>query len=350
VNRAAQSFALSVMLSASFAGAADPPLATMRLDYRREPGAEACPDEQEFRDAMTARVHRSLFEPAAADRLVVRLQGRNGWYQGVAELRDATGAATWTVPLGPVPRDCSAIVDSLAFSTAIKVDPRGSKAVPASAPAVLPNSHRYFGVDGEVLPMPPPPSALPDAVLTPPSVPTDIVVMPPAAPERGYRIRLGASGGIALGAAAGFGPSFALDVGVRWPDRPLSLTVEAAFVPPASGDVPAGVHVTTYRATGAGVACGHFLTFLYACGIVQAGALHGTGTAMHLNAQSTTLFYGGLGGRGGAELPVGPHVALRISGDALVTIAQPVLVIGGTPVYRASLVSGTLGAGVVATF
>jgi len=310
----------------------------MRLDYLREPGAEACPDEQEFRDAITAHVHRPLLDPAAADRLVVQLQGRNGWYQGVAELRDATGTASWTIPIGAVPRDCSAIVDALALSIAIKVDPRGSK---QAAPAVPLNSHRFFGVDGEVMPAPPQAVASPDAVLPP---------LPPAVPAPGYRVRLGASAGIAFGAAPGLGPSVAVDVGVRWTDRPLSLAFEAAFAPPASGDVPAGVHVTTYRATGAVVACGHFLRFLYGCGVVEAGALHGTGTAMQLNAQSTTLFYGGAGGRGGVEIPLGAHVALRIFGDALVTIAQPVLEIGGTPVYGASLVSGTVGGGVVSTF
>lgn len=155
MNRALFLLGLSALLSARPALAADPTLPTLRLDYRRDPGAApACPDEQEFRDAMTAHVHRALFEPTATSTLVVRLQGRNGWYQGVAEMRDAAGAPVWTIPLGPVPRDCSAIVDSLALSVAIKVDPRGSR---PAAPALAPNTHRFFGVDGEVLPMPPPP-------------------------------------------------------------------------------------------------------------------------------------------------------------------------------------------------
>jgi hypothetical protein len=108
--------------------------------------------------------------------------------------------------------------------------------------------------------------------------------------------------------------------------------------------------VTTYRATGAAVACGHFASVLFACGVAAAGAVHGTATAMSLNAQPATVFYAGAGGRGGVELRAHAHVAFRVSGDALVTIARPVLQIGGVPVYRGSLVTGTAGAGLVFTF
>ena len=111
------------------------------------------------------------------------------------------------------------------------------------------------------------------------------------------------------------------------------------------------VHVTTYRATGAGVACGHFARYLFACGVAAAGALHGTSTAMSLNAQPATLFYAGAGGRAGRRAAArNGHVAVRVSGDALVTVAQPVLQVGGVPVYRGSMVSGTAGAGLVFTF
>jgi hypothetical protein len=338
--------ALALFFIVAPAGAADPP-AMMSLDFRREPGAEACPDEQEFRDAMTANVHRTLFDPAGAARLVVRLQGRSGWYRGVAELRDAAGVPIFTIPpVGPIPRDCSAVADSLALSIAIKVDPRGR---PPAAPEPVAASHRLFGVDGEVLPMPPPPGQ-------PPATTPDASAPAPAPPEPEQRIRLGMSGGVAIAAVPGWAPSFALDVGVRWRDRPLSLAFEGAFVPSASGDVtvmasgPHLVHVTAYRATGAGVACGHFLRYLFACGIAELGALHATSSAMSLVAQPATAFYGAAGGRGGAEFPVHPHVALRIAADALVTFARPVFDAGGAPVFEASLVSGTAGGGVVFTF
>ncbi len=332
----------AALLGAGPALAADP--ASVRLDYRREPGAEACPDEQEFRDAITAHVHRPLFDPAAVDRLVVRLQARSGWYRGAAELRDASGNPAWTIPIGPVPRDCSSIVDSLALSIAIKVDPRGPKpAAQPGAPAIAPAAHRWFGLDGEVLPMPQPPAA--------PSA--DAAAPAPTSAEPEIRARLGASAGVALASVPGWAPSVAIDAGLRWRDLPLSVAVEASFVPPASADVMSGshaVHVTAYRITGAGVACGHFLRYLFACGVAAAGALHGTGTAMSLAAQPATAFYFGAGGRGGVEIPLQAHVAVRISADALVSIARPVIQAGGETVYEASIVSGTATGGVVFTF
>ena len=165
---------------------------------------------------MTAHVRRPLVDPAAADHLVVRLQGRSGWYQGVAELRDPTGVPAWTIPLGPVPRDCSAVVDALALSVAIRVNPRGKS---AKAPALTPNAHRPFGVDGEVLPM----ASQIRRISSPDTVaPASIE----AEPE--YRVRLGVNGGVALAAGPGWAPSFALDAGVRWRDRPLPSPSRAA--------------------------------------------------------------------------------------------------------------------------
>ena len=195
--------------------------------------------------------------------------------------------------------------------------------------------------------MPQPPSA--DAAPFP-----DAVVPAPAPAEPEIRARLGASGGVALASVPGWAPSLGVDMGLRWRDLPLSVAVEASVVPPASADVVSGphaVHVTAYRITGAGVACGHFLRYLFACGVAAAGALHGAGTAMSLAAQPATAFYFGAGGRGGVRgSPLHPHVAVRVSADALVTLARPVIQAGGESVYEASIVSGTAAGGVVFTF
>jgi hypothetical protein len=338
----------SVLLDAPPARAADPPPDTVRLDYKRDVGASpSCPDEQEFRDAMAAHVHRPLFEPQAPGRLVVRLQGRNNWYHGAAELRDAAGVPAWTVALGPIPRDCAAIVENLALSIAIKVDPRGTQ---RAAPVLVQNPHRVFGVDGEVLPMPPPEENKP----VPPDPRRDTAVMvagPAEEPE--LRVRLGMAGGVAIATGPGWSPSFAVDAGVRWRDRPLSLAFEASIIPPSSGDLMSSghlVHVTTFRLTGAGVACGHFVRYLIACGVAEVGALHATATAMDLAAHPSTLFYAGAGGRAGVELPIHPRVAVRVSGDALLTISRPVFEAGGVPVYEGSLVTGTAGGGLIFNF
>jgi hypothetical protein len=53
---------------------------------------------------------------------------------------------------------------------------------------------------------------------------------------------------------------------------------------------------------------------------------------MGLIAQPATAFYMGAGGRGGAEFPLHRHVAVRLSADALVTIARPVVQAGGVEI------------------
>ena len=59
----------------------------------------------------------------APARLVVTLQERAGVYKGVAELVDTNEAPVWSIPIGPVPRDCSAVMAAMAFGVALKLDP-----------------------------------------------------------------------------------------------------------------------------------------------------------------------------------------------------------------------------------
>src|SRR5512132_634818 len=101
-------FALSALLGAAPARAADPPplapgqappMRPVRLDYRRDPGAERCPAEQSFRDAVGANAQTSaaLFAPEAAARLAVTLRRRGYGYEGTTALYDAAGVVLWTV-------------------------------------------------------------------------------------------------------------------------------------------------------------------------------------------------------------------------------------------------------------
>src|SRR4051812_25672059 len=120
-----------IALSTLEARAQAAPPRAVHLDYAAQ---KACPDEREFRDAVGARAHRPVFDDGARERLVVRFTVESGKYQGTAELLDAAGAATWSVSVGPIVRDCSAVADSLAFSTALKLAPRGPKQGPAIPP------------------------------------------------------------------------------------------------------------------------------------------------------------------------------------------------------------------------
>lgn len=304
----------------------------MRLAYTREPGTTHCPDAQELGDAISARVRGSVFDPSAAASLVVVAQGGGGRHQGIAELRDAAGTPVWKVSIGPLPQDCAAVMDALALSIAIKL---GS---PRSAPAAPVAGHRWFGVESERLPAPPPGSAQPQGTPDRPST-----------ASRGassLRGRLGVIGSLDLAGTPGPALGLALDGGLRWPS--FSLSLEARVNPPASGTVATGNEVHLSRYTGALVPCGHWLGYLIACGLVQLGAVRGTSNAMH--PEAGTAFYAAAGARLGVEIPLGAHLALRFVLDGLGVMARPGLRIGGEPQWTAPPACASLGGGLLASF
>jgi hypothetical protein len=270
VKRAALLCSLSGVLWAAPALAQAPPPAAMRLEYTRAPGAVRCPADQELRDAITSRVRgRDFLDAAAAARLVVTARGQGGRYLGTAELRDASGATAWSLSVGPVAQDCAAVMDAVALSIAIKLGAQRASAPPAAA---HPAGNRLFGVDGEALPVPPAPLA--GAPATPDGV------TPPASPvPTPRRVRVGGGAAFEMAAAPGFALGLFADVGIRWPSFSLAAA-EVRAVLLAGADVEAGAHVTS-RYTAAVVPCGHWLRFLVVCGLVEAGAVRGTGNAMH---------------------------------------------------------------------
>src|SRR5262249_28006684 len=158
--------------------------------------------------AIAARITGVPFDPNAAESLVVVIRGRNGVYDGIAELRDAAGATEWSLAIGPIPRDCAVVVDSLALSVAIKLRPR--KARPSAEGSA---STRLFGVDGEVVPVP---------QMAPTAPPVSDPRPQPAPAGSVRRVLLGAGASVDVGSAPGIAFGLSLDMGLRWPSFSLS--------------------------------------------------------------------------------------------------------------------------------
>ena len=300
---------------------ADVPREPLRLEYARDAGAVRCPDDQEVRDAITARVRGQGFDGASPTRLVVRAQGDGTRHAGSAELRDGAGALLWSVAVGPLAQDCAAVMDALALSIAIKLGP------PRRAPAQA--GGRLFGVEGESAAAP----IEPDGVA-------------PAVARAPLRFRVGAGAALELATAPGLALGLSLDVGLRWPS--FSLSLEGRAVLPSSGTVTGGTEVTTSRFTGAVVPCGHFFGYLIVCGLVTVGATRGTSNAQH--PQSGAAAYAATGARVGVEVPLTSHLALRFALDGMGVLARPVLRIDGRNVWTAPPASASAGGGLVASF
>lgn len=198
-----------------------PPPPTVRLDYSRGPGAERCPGEQAFRDAVSAKVARDLFapDPPPSARLVVRLRRRGAGYEGTVELHDATDAVTWSMLFPPPPHrpssTCSNLILALAFGVSLEVDPVvwvPLKGDPVDAPSVTP-------------PLPPPvPPPVPVPVPVP--APSPSIPPPPPLPKRSFQLVIGVDGIFTPLLAPSATAGFALWAGMDLLDAPLSFELD----------------------------------------------------------------------------------------------------------------------------
>jgi hypothetical protein len=310
---------------------AGPPV-VMRLHYTRASGAEACPDEQGFRDAVGAQARRSdPFAPNAPWLLTVTLSHRGG-YEGAAELRDVTGAVVFTKSYPPTPRCIDALGD-LARAIAFEIE---RPAVRARSPQAAP---------------PPPPA---DPGPLPPPAPA-----PP--PPSTLALRIGAGAWADLATAPR--PAFALsgNVGLRaaW----FSVDGELRWTPPAAAQVMSGVTVETSRILGALVPCGHAGWFA-GCLLGELGQIRGrltppAGSSATPESQAGLFLAGGV--RLAAEIPVvrgrlgEERFSVRIAAD--LAGARPVVFRAGPPgqkvgaeQWESGAFVGGLGAGLLASF
>ncbi len=317
-----------ILLAVAPARAADPsspaqapPPRTVRLDYMRSLGAERCPGEQAFRDAVGAKVARDLFAtiPKPSARLAVTLGRRGAGYEGAAELHDAAGAVTWLMvfpgPPNPPAATCASLIAALAFGLAIEVDP-------VAPPPVDP-------------PSPP--------VMGPPSVPPP----PPPKPEASTRpFRIGVSPWVNFATAPRVAVGLSLSLGFRvaW----FSLDLEGRWDPPAASTIE-GDEIRTSRVVGALVPCGH-VRYFAGCLLAEVDSLWGTVTEAGINGGTHAAIYGTAGGRLSAELEIAPHLALRPAVDLLLALRRPALYAEGVSRWEVPVVSGRAGLGLLASF
>ena len=297
-----------------------PPPRAVRLDYTRGPGAERCPGEQAFRDAIGAKVARDLFAvgPSTLARLVVKLGRRGAGYEGTAELHDAAGAVTWRMvfpgPTHPPAVMCSSVIPALAFGVSVEVDP-------AAPPPVAPPS----------------PAVVEPSIVTPPRAQFE-------APPRPFRIGVSPWVEFATAPRPAFGLSLGLGFRVAW----FSLDFEGQWDPPAASIID-GAEVETSRLVGALVPCGH-LGYFAACLLAEVGSSGRAVTGAGINGGTQSAIYAATGGRLLAEIEIAPHLALRPAMDLRLPLPRPVIRVAGADRWEASAVGVGLGVGLLASF
>jgi hypothetical protein len=337
------------------AGAEEPAVPAagdVALEYQLGRGAEKCPDEQAFRDAVAAEPRMKGADPfvgpgaSASFRWRVQISAATSADTGagfVAELTldDQAGAErgrrTWKA------RTCREVVAGVAFTLGGALEPFPAAEAPSVRPAPPPT--------------PPPPRApVATAIPKPPPAP------PPSPPPARARpkVQIGAAGLV----AANFAPSVALGfsglLGVRAQLESVALSVSVEGRADLESRQAVSVAGKAYVArTGFGggslVPCVHG-SWLLGCGVLTIGAVRGGSDPSATPAESTALHVG-TGLRGGLELPVtellklgGPPLLVQLTGELTMNVLQTDVTVDDAVVWHMPEVSQAGAVRLVALF
>lgn len=305
------------------------PTAT-RLAYERLVGAESCPDEMAFREAVAAQTANGADPFSAAGPSTLRVTLAPGppgtGFRATMELFDAAGRSAGTdTKQAPT---CAAAARALAFSASVVF-------LTAPPPTAAPTTTSLTTAPSAIptLPAPPPPTLLPPAV----------------------RVHIGAGALVGFGFAPNPSAGFGGFVGLRFPRSlpAFGLMLEGRGDVDVSGDsvvlARASAQPRTGFAGGSLAPCG-YLRWFFGCGLFTIGAVHGSAGPAYEPAEQDSLF-AGLGGRIGGEVWIvdgPPSFGVRLSLDGLFALSRPAVIADGEQVWISPLGAGAASLHLVA--
>ncbi|MBX3190466.1 MAG: hypothetical protein KF819_25930 [Labilithrix sp.] len=320
--------ALGALAIVTFAGEASA-APSARLVYVRDTGAEDCPDEPALRAAVAARLGYDPFFPHAAATLFAEVTREGGTYRARVKLVDEGSVVRGARDLEHKGPRCADLVDAMALTMSIAIDPRSLTSPPA--PSVVEEPPRQDD---------PPPAEGPPA---PPPAAVDAPPPRAAAPEIASRVGLFAT----LAASGWFGaapaPATGLTAGVGLRRDWLAVLVEGRFDLPSSREVAAGT-VETSLVAGSIAPC-FVRGVVFGCAVATLGSLSARARGITFPSSDDALHFL-LGGRAGVAIPLSGAVEIRAHGDLLYAATPQILRIDGRDVYTLP----RLGAGISAGF
>jgi hypothetical protein len=318
--------ALIALLLAGAPAAAEAPR-LVRLEYERQEGAAACPDDVAIRAGVAARLGYEPFRERADDRLRTTIRQAGHALEARIELMDAGGRLTAERRLISRNRDCSELASSVELAIAIAIDPMGAPPATqpdAAAPPAFPVAEgAQAGKDQP-------------ARATPPEAATTPTRRLAKQVEAGLLGGLGSAPGASLGFMAG-----ASLVDASW-----SLGFEARADLPASSKLRAG-EASAWLLVGSIVPCLRF--GISVCALATGGARQVAGDGL-VDSRHATLAYLALGGRVGLALPLGAATFLTLHGDVTAPVTKTRLRVDDSVVWTSPAVAFALGAGVAVRF
>jgi hypothetical protein len=287
-----------------------------RLVYVREPEAATCPDEQAVRAAVAARLGYDPFLPYARATMVAEVKKRGRDYTVAVKLIDENSIVRGGRELVHVGEPCSELVDLMALSMSIAIDPLSMSGprIPEPATAVERDAEERTAQapEPERAAPPAPPPEEPDAP-TRAAVPT------------ATHLDLGLGPAISLGTAPA--PAVGARLGTYLSVGRFGVFLEAQGDLPASGALGRG-RVRTSIVQGTLGAC-YGVPWLFGCALGSFGALSASSEGI-LAPKSDTAAHATLGLRVGTELPLTPAFALRAQLDGLGVLTPHRFALNGT--------------------
>lgn len=297
---------------------------TARLDYRRDAGAEDCPDEAGLRRAVTERLGRDPFDDTSESRFTVSITGSPGALVGRITREGDAGQAEGVRELSGR-GSCSELVDALALALSLAINPELALGGPPAAPPPVER--------------PTPPEPAPRADAAPRAATT-------AAP-RDTRFHF-ALGPVVYGVAgASPEPTFGFGGVLRVRRTDLSLSLEGRYDLTAKKELATAGQLETQLAAGLLVPCVHFSQInIQTCAVGAVGRLRAAAPSVPVATPASGV-YAAAGLRLAVEMTDLPYARLAVRLDVLASLV-PVEVTrnhGADPLWELPPVSASLGLG-----
>lgn len=297
-----------------------------RLVYLRDAEASSCPDERAVRAAVAARLGYDPFMAFAPSTMFAEIRREGADYKGFVKLVDPDNVVRGARELVHAGEPCSELVDAMALSMSIAIDPL-SLTGPRPKSDVSEPQARTEEPTPEPRPPDPPPSPAPA-----PAPPDRVSPVTTRAPSPALHLALGLGPALSIGTAPA--PAVGARVGVFATRGSLGLFLEAHGDLEASRALTRG-RVGTRLLEGQFGACYHYLAF-FGCGTASLGAL--SASAEGITAPRTDVgTHASVGARAGLEIDLAPPLYLRLQLDGVAVLTPHTLAVDGEEVSSLSV-------------
>lgn len=302
-----------------------------RLVYLRNAGTESCPDEAAVRAAVSRRLGYDPFFPHAAATMFIELSREKNGHHARVKLVDEKNDVRGTREITQA-GSCTGMIDTLALSISIAIDPESLTRAPGTPPPAEPAAPTEEAEPAAPEAPEEPETPAPKKETAPPA--------PDVAPSARWELWLAPALWVGSGPAVAFGAE--LGARRRWTNLSLGLS--------ARGDLPASRSVEGREASlgflaASAAACGHVNVFA-ACALATLGRVSASSTGADGREDSTSRFLVGVSV--GADVPVGDRFFVLGRAIGNVALGDQTIVVRGVPAYDLPQLSVgfELGAGV----